>query len=247
MANTSEIIALQEAENKLVDSIYEQAERDGLSTPDCLPITDGLYSAECYLNSSPRILWILQEPYDDSDDNGQPYGGGWSLPVDTYNKDDTWKNATMQYIIYSMFAFYNHYKYEELDWLRDNPTMQEVLKRIAYINVGKMPAYPTTPTNRVADCYAIWKNILLEQISLYKPNFIIFGGTFDVFKKDLFGEESPSVLRKYIKDDINYINVYKMNDVIMLSAYHPKARKPKGIRKHNYINCIIEALCDFTR
>jgi hypothetical protein len=46
------------------------------------PIHDGVADLEGYLASSPRIMWILKEPYDDFNENGEPVGGGWSYTKD---------------------------------------------------------------------------------------------------------------------------------------------------------------------
>lgn len=51
------------------------------------PIFDGICDAGKYLNSSPKIMWILKEAYDDIDENGNPIGGG--LPVYV-----NWKNPS---------------------------------------------------------------------------------------------------------------------------------------------------------
>ena len=44
------------------------------------PITDGVVNIECYLASSPRVLWILKEPWEDLKEGEK--GGGWSLTRD---------------------------------------------------------------------------------------------------------------------------------------------------------------------
>ena len=48
----------------------------GISTDDLWPLPDGVFNIEGYCQSSPRIMWILKQPYDDMKD-GKPYGGGF--------------------------------------------------------------------------------------------------------------------------------------------------------------------------
>ena len=38
----------------------------GISTDDLWPLPDGVFNIEGYCQSSPRIMWILKQPYDDS-------------------------------------------------------------------------------------------------------------------------------------------------------------------------------------
>jgi len=57
------------------------------------PIYDGVYDVEKYLASSPRIMWILKEPYDDFTSEGKPTGGGWAI-YDCFTPEKAWKCKT---------------------------------------------------------------------------------------------------------------------------------------------------------
>ena len=61
--------------------------------------------------------------------------------------------------------------------------MAGLLREIAYINLSKMPGRSKSGNMRAE--YELWRNIIHEQIEGYNPDIIIFGGTFDVMKKDL--------------------------------------------------------------
>ena len=76
---------------------------------------------------------------------GKPYGGGWEV-YGAFNNDDAFKNTTWQPIIYSLFGIRNHKLYGDSDvpYIRDDKSMVDLLKDIAYINVDKRPGYRST-------------------------------------------------------------------------------------------------------
>ena len=155
-----------------------------LSSDDIEPITDGVYSASKYLSSDPKIMWVLKEPYDNII-NDKPYGGGWNIAEECFAKDDAWSNTTFQPIIYSMYGYYNNLYWDDMDWIRDDKSMADVLQQIAYINVGKMPAMSSSSDAHISECYGVWRDILLRQINGYNPDVIIFANTIQYFKDDL--------------------------------------------------------------
>ena len=54
--------------------IFERAKKLELSNDGLEPLPDGVADIEGYCKSSPRIMWILKQPYDDMKD-GKPFGG----------------------------------------------------------------------------------------------------------------------------------------------------------------------------
>ncbi|GJG68616.1 hypothetical protein PRLR6025_20850 [Prevotella lacticifex] len=72
--------------------------------------------------------------------------------------------------------------------------------------------------------------MLFEQIELYKPNIICFGGTFKYFKKDLGLSDS---------EPIDGARVYKRKSQLLLDLYHPQQRTiSRGDYVDNVIDCI---------
>ena len=63
---------LQSKQEQLRAEMYSNAEKLGLSTANLKPIPDGVLDAEKYLTSSQKIMWVLKEPYDDIDEEGNP-------------------------------------------------------------------------------------------------------------------------------------------------------------------------------
>lgn len=223
---------LTKAQVEIHNKIDKLAKENGLTNERVAPILDGVYDADKYLFTSPRIMWVLKEPYDDFDSEGKPFGGGWPL-YDAYDNKEAWKNPTWQPMIYVSYGIIHHKKWEEMDWIRDDLSMKDVLKQVAYINISKMPAYSNSKEDLIIQRYNVWRPILLEQVSVYKPDIIIFGNTFKYFKCDLLGEDAEPV-----KKIDGVVHVYEKDGVKLFDAYHPNQ---KIIGRDLYVNSIIES------
>jgi len=234
---------LQKGQDLMKQEIIDYAKEEGLSNDNFMPILDGIACIEQYLASSPRVMWILKEPYDDTDQFGNPKGYGWSIPEDCFKIDNIdWKIRSWQPIIYSMYGLYNNLSYEEMDSIRDNNSMANVLRQIAYININKMPALTHSSQSSIGDHYQKWKPILFKQIELYKPEVMIFGGTLDYFWPDLFGK-SLNPIHQYEVDNHYYLSAYKTeNEVLVIHVDHPSAR----VNRAHYVTSIIETIKKFT-
>lgn len=239
MSNMTDSNELELAQTMLENKIYEMAEQYGLSSDDVEPITDGVYDAGKYLSSNRRVMWIMKEPYDEIVD-GKPMGGGWSLPRDCFAKGDAWSNPSWQPIIYSMYGLKNGIMWNDMNWIRDDRSMADMLQGIAYINVSKMPNRSVSDDSYIGECYEIWKNLLFEQIEAYNPDVMIFAKTFSHFRNDL-GKE----LRKLGGISYNGVlagDAYEWKGRLLLSVMHPNNR---SITREIYVNSIIETICKF--
>ena len=171
--------------------------------------------AEAYLSSNPKVMWVLNDPYDEFE-NGQPKGGG-AITDDCIAKIDeksvapTWHN-----MIYMMCGIRHGKKWEEIPYIRDDKSIANILKEIAYINVSKMPNRSTTSDSELRHLYDIWKEILWKQINLYDPDIIIFGATFQLFQNDF---DQKDDLKK-----VNDLGVWAWKNKLLLSAYHPQRK-----------------------
>ena len=223
---------LIQAQKDIQDRILLCAKENKLASNEILPIYDGVCDVEKYLTSSPRIMWILKEPYDDFTPEGKPTGGGWMI-YDAFDNNDAWKNRTWRPMIYSTYGVFRGSNYREMDDISDNRDMINVLKKIAYVNISKMPANSQSNDNDIQIKYNTWKPILMEQIALYNPQIIIFGNTFKYFKSDLVGNETEPTKRI---DGV--IHVYEKDGKKLLDVYHPNQRI---INHELYIDSIIRS------
>lgn len=220
---------LEKAQNEISDAIYARAKELGF---DKAPITDGVCNFEGYLNSNPKVMWILKEP-NGQFSNGELENGGWSIVEEAFRNDldGVGKIPSWQPIIYVMYGYLSGRLYEDMDFIRDNLEMAKVLQKIAYLNVSKMPGYSVSYKNNIEQYYTQWRPILDRQIETYTPDVIIFGYTFDHFR----GYFEKQGLEK-INNFPGWIDVYKSGKRILFDAYHP-ARKGR-----EYVDTLISAL-----
>ena len=221
----------------------------GIGSDNIWPIYDGVTDIKSYLLTKPKVMIVLKEPYDDTskDDLGRiiPYGGGWDFPLllKKQSEDHAWPNRTWQRVIYAIYGFRNGKHYSEMDYIRNDPEMGDVLLNTCWINLSKMPGLTSSSDNKWMKAFDDnWKDIFVEQVRLYNPDVIIFGGTFDlagsyVMDNQVNGEIVWSDDRKLS------LTKYRHKDKLILAAAHPSVR-------HNvdfWVNSIIDALNDFSK
>lgn len=232
---------IRKGQEKIKEEIYARAKELGISTDDLWPLPDGVFNIEGYCQSSPRIMWILKQPYDDMKE-GKPYGGGWEV-YGAFNNDDAFKNTTWQPIIYSLFGIRNYKLYGDSDvpYIRDDKSMVDLLKDIAYINVDKMPGYRSTSDEELSQAYEQWKDIVEEQIRLYDPQVICFANTMWLFKKDWGIDENTEHEEVPLGNDKSMF-VYNKDGRLCLDTYHPAQRV---VKREDYVDSIIKVVNKF--
>lgn len=225
---------LKAAQKRISAEIDAHAKKMGYNEEDIMPIRDGVCDFYGYLNSNPKVMWILKEP-NGQFANGELEGGGWSIVEESFKNDieGVAKQPTWQPIIYVMSGYLNGQKYEDMSYIRDDMDMAKVLQKIAYLNVGKMPGYRTSPDYKIRQFYNQWKPILDRQIETYSPDVIIFGNTFECFR-EYFEQKGL----ENVGSAPEWIDIYKSDNRLLLAAWHPAARKSKK----EYVNTLIEAL-----
>jgi hypothetical protein len=135
------------------------------------PITDGVVNPELYSTSSPRILWILKEPYCDGK---KRKGGGWSLSgLLNDDTDSMSRQRAYQPICYINYGISkNVHDWDAMPWLKDCDEMRMSLRKIAYINVSKLPGLTNSYNPTIAKAYQDNRTLILSQIDAYAPNII---------------------------------------------------------------------------
>ena len=209
---------IREGQERIKAKIYANAKELGLMNDDIWPMTDGVLNIEGYCKSEPRIMWILKQPYDDIN-NGTPCGGGWDV-FGAFNNDDAHKNRTWVPITYSLYGIRNKLQFDNMPDIREDKSMIDLLKDIAYINIDKMPGRTNTSYNESAKAYKHWRGIIDEQIRLYDPQVICFANTFWLFKEDwkiTDGAECETVSLTKGKSML----VYHKDGRLCLDTYHP--------------------------
>lgn len=208
---------------------------------DTFPILDGIVDAERFLSAKYKILWILKEPYDEFDEDGEPFGGGWDLKAVLKSKNSIQEfsggKPTFKPMIYTSWGILNDFcLWNDMNDLEKDPSMLEALKSIAYVNVKKLPGRKSSYYKIIQDAYKQHKNILLKQIDYINPDIIIGGATMGLFLDDLGISRNDKVRHKGI-------NYFIKNRKIFIEAYHP-AQRPSmtGVSLEMYCNDIVTAV-----
>ena len=191
-------------------------------------ITDGIVNLEEYYNSHIKIMWILKEPYCDKN-NG---GGGWSLIKNLNDERAIGKKtdcqSTWHPISYTTYGILNEFvKFEKMPTIAANKLIQMSLRKIAFINVQKLPGLTRTSDAQLKKYYNNNKEILLRQIEVYQPDIIIGGKTLQLLKPDLnISKKEELKLGHFAKGKQLFIN-----------TLHPAQTK---ISRAEYVNTIVE-------
>lgn len=219
------------AQEALRNEIDELAAAKGLWTDDVGPIRDGVADIEAYIQSSPKVMWVLKEPYDDFKEDGSPYGGNYTLMEDLKKNRNAQLGTmplTIQRVIYTTYGIFTDYEYDDMGWYYE-PETYKYLFQIAYINLSKMPG--GTKSGSMTTKYQIWRDIVLKQFDLYKPDVMIFGHTFQDVKDDLGVRDEDRILTGN-----GWVDIYRKDNRLYVDAYHP------GIPGSNrmYVNTIAQ-------
>src|SRR6266487_2449747 len=155
-------------EEKRIHEIIKREYAEG----DSQPIYDGIVNPEMYLQSKQRILWVLKEPYDNGEGYGDKRDGGWSLTEDCMNKrtDMTSRKKVFQPICYINYGIWSGvHDWGEMPRLRNSEEIRNGLRKIAFINISKLPGLKSSPWVRIVEAYQKHRAVILDQIKTYNP------------------------------------------------------------------------------
>jgi hypothetical protein len=240
MKTVEELTAFQDA---MREKMTLHAKELGFDTEKRVePIWDGVCDIEKYCSSSPKIMWILKEGYDNYDENGA-LGGGFDVYGDWKNPekfDNVMEIKTWRPMMYIMNGIASGEKWDDMDWVWDDPNMLALLAGSAYINASKMPGF--TRSGNMYDKFNQWKEIVLEQIDAYEPDVIIFGGTLDL----LWETEVCDCGEAHVLEGIAKIaDAYKnKKGQILIDAYHPGQTK---LKQSVYVDSIVSLVRKYTK
>lgn len=196
------------------------------------PITDGVVDIDCYLAASPKILWILKEPWETLKDGEA--GGGWSVTKDLLGAgrvDNKGTYAPMAYVTYSIFNGFP--KWNDISYVTKDPRVADSLKNIAYINVKKFPGKTTSNTAEIEKYYEKFRPLLLHQIQVINPDIIIGGRVLPLFLND-FGLCHTDFASG------GHASYCVRNQKLYISAYHPG--QWSAVRKDVYVDEIVSII-----
>lgn len=196
-----------------------------------LPFFDGIVNEEKYFKSNLKILWVCKEPYDKREDETVRF----SLRDEINSSPQVYYTIkVMRRIALASYCVLNNATYQQA--LADID-VSLALQSIAYINLSKLPAL-TNSSGRdkyFSNVYNKCKTVLLRQITEYKPDVVIFGGTCYHFMEDL-----GLNFKNGINLDYQQRSVFYHNDKIFIDSCHPSFRSLPS--EENFCKSISEAV-----
>ncbi len=132
-------------------------------------VADGVADEVAYLESSPRLLFVLKEVND-------PDGGGWDLRhfMLEGGRAQTWDNVTRW--IEGIRQPPDDVPWKAFENMTEERRRQD-LRSIAAMNLKKSPGGHTTELVALANAAAADRAFLNRQFSLYEPDLVICCGT----------------------------------------------------------------------
>ena len=231
---------LESKQSSLHSRIRARAVELGYNPAKIKPIYDGVVDWDGYLTAPLKVCWVLKEPYDDADEDGDPAGGGWTMFKDFVKEkrlaETVNANPALRNVAYASWALLSGVsRYADIPWISDRPDVAESLLRVCYLNTGKMPAATMTSREQLQKIHGEWRDIVLDQIKLAEPDLLIFGGTLDVWAAD-FGIDLASPLA-HGRSGGTVVDVHAWRGKRILYADHPAVHKPP----ENWVDALLDA------
>lgn len=119
----------------------------------------------------------------------------------------------------------------------DKYDRKKYLAPISVINLKKTPGKTTLNDSEIDKFAKDDREFIKNQVEIYRPDLIIFGGTGDIFIKNILNLDTSSWT--YVSDYLSYL-IY--NDTIIVKTYHPACRKSKKDLFENIVSTIRDIL-----
>lgn len=185
-------------------------------------VYDGVYDIRGYLNSK-RIMWVLKESYGSENGYRLFEDEYWDKPEENRDKIlmHMKQNLTLRRLAQISYALENELEASVVRQKVLEPCEYvNILRTIGYVNTGKKisGSSSTTSHSRLRQLYKEGGELVLNQLELYKPQIIVFAGTFNVYnEKNRFRPKGEG-------ENIYELCGCRWGNPLIVSAYHPAAR-----------------------
>lgn len=193
-------------------------------------VADGLVDELAYKTAGKKLLFVLKEVND-------PDGGGWDLRdfVREGGRPQTWDNvARWVHGIRNIDNVPPWDFYKEID----KNFRIETLRSICAVNLKKSPGGHTADNGTIWQVMQEDKEFLRRQFSIYKPDFVVCGGTGDMFHW-VVSQGNETYEWKTTSRGVYY---FFWRGVPVLAFSHPLARVPSNILMYAFIDAAKEIL-----
>lgn len=221
------------------DALYRRIDEIGRgANPAVGCFHDGVAFPSEYLGTKRRIMWVLKNSYDETDEQGNPASDG--MDIRDWFSDEALAVAAKKQIFVKM-ALVSHCVQNGLpysaDLLSQKASLISALKGIALVDLSKLPGGTKISDRDLKPEFALFKEVVSAQIALYAPDIIIFGNTlhlcFDLFP----ALDYKNPLRTYEADGDCVLRSFSDGARLCLEAYHPSY----PMEYENYVGTIARA------
>lgn len=185
---------------------------------------DGILNPSLYDAAPLRILWLLREPW---------FTGAWKLLKGNGVYSRIGGSPTLHPIIYVTYSIFHGFpRWRDMDWIRDDPVMAEVLRSIAYINVKKCAGGTASNLQDIYDWFKKGEGVIRQQVCDCTPDVIV---GCRPYMRDLFRWDS-SRSRPVEEAPLSFVS--DPDKPLLVEAPHPSWRGGRGI----YVDSIVSAV-----
>jgi len=187
-------------------------------------VVDGILNPLLYANATCKIMWILREPWFDF---------AWTMLQEKGVSRKIGNSPTLHPMVYVTYSVFNNFKkWKEMDYVRDNPEMADVLRSIAYINVKKSVGSTSSNQREIYSWFKKGEDIIKYQILEYNPDVVIGCRPFmrEIFQWD---KDRSAPINNEI---VSYVS--DKGKPLLIEAPHPSNRGKREI----FVNSLIEVI-----
>lgn len=197
------------------DNIYNSTDKKN-KKKDVL-IMDGIVNPAIWFDQDVRPLFVLKEAYDSSNNTKKPWNEINSF-VDGSEKEIT-RNKTWSKLCSWAYDIFGKEKPKKFYWNDD------VLKRIAVINIKKYGGQNPSDNKDLLDHATRHSELVFRQIELIKPTVIVCGYTGWLLD-EVWKSEKKGKLRNGSKKRVQNVCISGRN-VVLIDFWHPTCRKDR--------------------
>ena len=221
---------IRKAQEEINLEIIERSKSPDYNFDGCY-ILDGIADIEWYVNSKPRIAWILKEAWGNDEE-------GWNLSsqvIAKQNSSTISSTPSFKRVAYVSRGIHTDTEWDDLPWISEDEEVASSIKKIAWLNISKIAGNTTSPDSRIASAFEVWNDVLKKQLNAFDPQIIILGNTYQWVEKLLEIERPKGEADLKENSAWAYLNPHNK---LIIWAFHPS----KIMKDQKYIDDIINVI-----
>ena len=223
------------------EKIYGEIDRIGRgANPDVGCFHDGVAFPDEYLGARTKILWVLKNSYDETDEDGNPASDGQDIRCWFGSPHGTPMFTKMVLVSYCLERGIGRY---DDSLLADRDAVLRSLRKTALVDLSKLPGASSVTDRQLKEEFVLFQDVVRRQLDLYAPDIMIFGNTLHLCHGLFEGLDYKTPLHSYIENGDCLLRSFTDagGKHLYLEAYHPSY--PGGYAR--YVDVILRAAADW--